>query len=49
MPHKEGSGTPVHKIVIGVAEYLGAEVVMQFDVSDPTPVADACGLVVHKK
>ena len=49
MPHKEGTNGPVHKVVIAVNEYLGAEVVMQFDMPDPSQVADACGLIVHRK
>lgn len=49
MPHKEGTSSPVHKAVIAVDEYLGGEVVMQFDIPDPTPVADACGIIIHKK
>jgi len=49
MPHKEGTGGPVHKIVIAVNEFLGAEIVMQFDVPDPTPAAEACGIILHKK
>jgi hypothetical protein len=49
MPHKEGMGSPVHKVVIAVNEFLGAEIVMQFDVPDPTPVAEACGIILHKK
>jgi hypothetical protein len=49
MPHKEGTGSPIHEIVIAVNEFLGAEVVMQFDVPDPTPAAEACGIILHKK
>jgi hypothetical protein len=49
MPHKEGTGSPVHKVVIAVNEFLGAEVVMQFDLPDPTPAAEACGIILHKK
>jgi hypothetical protein len=49
MPHKEGTNAPVHKVVIAVNEALAAEVVMQFDMPDPTPAADACGIILHKK
>jgi hypothetical protein len=49
MPHKEETGDPIHKIVIAVDEYLGAEIVMQFDVPDPTIPADTCGIILHKK
>lgn len=48
MPHKENTTPPVKKIVIGIDEYLGGEVVMQFDMPDPTEVADACGSIWHK-
>jgi hypothetical protein len=48
MEHKENTTPPVKKIVIGLDEYLGAEVVMQFDMPDPTDVADACGVIWHK-
>jgi hypothetical protein len=47
--HKEGTNDPTKKVVIGVNEYMGAEVVMQFDLPDPTEVADACGLLVRKQ
>ena len=49
LPHKEGTNDPVHKLVMGVDEYLGAEIVMQFDMPDPTEMADACGLLIRKK
>jgi hypothetical protein len=48
MPHKENTSPPVKKVVIGFDEYLGGEVVMQFDMPDPTEVADACGVIWHK-
>jgi len=35
-------------VVIGVSEYLGGEVVMQFDMPDATEVAEGCGIVLHK-
>ncbi len=47
--HKEGTNDPVRKVVIAVDEHRGAEVVMQFDMPDSTEVADACGLILHKK
>src|SRR5262249_53937450 len=47
--HKEGTNDPVRKLVMGVDEYLGAEVVMQFDLPDPTEMADACGLLIRKQ
>lgn len=48
MPHKENTSPPVKKIVIGIDEYLGGEVVMQFDLPDSSEVADACGVIWHK-
>jgi hypothetical protein len=46
--HKESSGPQVRKVVIGLPEYLGNEVVAEFDLPDSTDVADACGAVWHK-
>jgi hypothetical protein len=48
LPHKENTGPQVHKVVIGVPQYLGSEVVMQFDMPDATDVAETCGAVWHK-
>ena len=48
MYHKENSNPQVRKVVIGVSEYLGGEIVMQFDMPDATEVAEACGIVWHK-
>jgi hypothetical protein len=47
--HVEGKGEQVRKIVISVPEYLGGDVVMQFDLPDLTTVADSCGLIEHKR
>jgi hypothetical protein len=49
MKHKEGTNPPVHKVVMGMHEYLGAEIVVQFDMPDPDQVADACGLLIRKQ
>lgn len=48
LPHKEGTNPPTRKVVIGVDEYMGTEVVMQFDLPDPTEMADACGVLIRK-
>jgi|SRR5208337_3169296 len=32
-----------HRVILGVNEYLGPEVVMQFDMPDAAPVLDKCG------
>jgi hypothetical protein len=31
------------KVIVGVNEYLGPQVVMQFDIPDPSPVMEKCG------
>ena len=31
------------QVMIGVYEYLGSQVIMQFDMPDPAPVMDKCG------
>jgi hypothetical protein len=48
MYHKENTNPQVRKVVLDVPEYLGGEVVMQFDLPDSTGVADACGIIWHK-
>jgi len=47
--HKEGTNPPVRKLVLGVDEHRGGEVVMQFDMPDPDEMADACGILYRKK
>lgn len=46
--HKRGKGDPVRKVLIGVPEYLGSEIEMEFEMPDPEQVADACGLIWKK-
>jgi hypothetical protein len=48
LPHKEGTSDQIHKVLIGVNEYLAAEIVMEFDMPDATQVGDACGVIWHK-
>ena len=48
MYHKENTNPQVRKVVIGVNEYLGGEVVMQFDMPDAKEVGEACGIIWHK-
>jgi len=31
------------RVIVGVNEYLGPQVVMQFDIPDPSPVMEKCG------
>jgi hypothetical protein len=47
LPHKENTNPQVRKVVIGVPEYLGGEIVMQFDMPDSTDVAETCGVIWH--
>lgn len=49
MPHKENTNPPVRKIVIGVPEYLGAQIQVEFEMPEPSVVAEVCGVVLHKK
>jgi hypothetical protein len=46
--HKESTSPQIKKIVLGVPEFLGGEIVMQFDLPDSTEVAEACGIIMHK-
>jgi hypothetical protein len=51
LPHKENTTPSVKKAVIGIDEYLGGEIVMQFyfpSETDEVEVADACGVIWHK-
>lgn len=51
LPHKINTTPAVKKVVIEVDEYLGSEIVMQFDLPDAASefkVADACGVIWHK-
>lgn len=49
LPHKENTSAPIRKLAIAINEYLAGEIVMQFDMPDPTQVADFCGTLFHKK
>jgi hypothetical protein len=49
LPHKEGSGPQVRKAVIGVPEAFAAQIQIQFDFPDSTEVAEACGIITHKR
>jgi hypothetical protein len=46
--HKEGTNPPVKRVLFDVPEYLGGEVVMQFDMPDPSDIGETCGLIWHK-
>lgn len=47
--HREGTSAQVRRIMLGVPEYLGVQIQMQFDLPDSTEVADACGVILHKR
>jgi len=46
--HKENTSPQIKKVVLGVPEFLGGEIVMQFDLPDSAEVAEACGIIMHK-
>jgi hypothetical protein len=47
--HTDGKGEQVRKLLLDVPEYLGTQVQVQFDFPESTEVADACGLIAHKR
>jgi hypothetical protein len=49
MPHKENTNPPVRKVIIGVPEYLGAQIQVEFEMPEPSIVGEVCGVVLHKK
>ncbi len=49
LQHKENTNEQVRKIVIGLDEAFAGEIQVQFDMPDATEVAEACGVVMHKK
>ena len=49
MPHKEGTPNPqTRKLVVGMEEFLGSEVVVRFDLPEYSDVLEACGVIWHK-
>jgi hypothetical protein len=38
-----------HKALIAADEYLGGQILMQFDFPDGTTIADQCGLIEHQQ
>ena len=48
LPHKKNSSPPVRKVVISIPEFLAADIVAQFDMPEPSEVADACGITRRK-
>jgi len=49
MAHTEGSSAPVRKLVVAANEFVGGEIVIQFDMPEPDSVAEACGVIVHRR
>jgi hypothetical protein len=45
--HKENSSPQIKKVVLSIPEYLGSNIVIQFDLPDVTEVAKTCG-ITHK-
>ena len=48
IPDKEGTSPQIKKVVLSIPEYLGGNIVIQFDLPDVTEVAKACGVSMHK-
>jgi hypothetical protein len=48
LAHKEGTNPQIRKAVVGLEEFLGAEIVVQFDMPDATEVAETCGVIWQK-
>ncbi|MGC2695888.1 MAG: hypothetical protein WA738_08855 [Candidatus Angelobacter sp.] len=46
--HKEDSSPQVRKVILNIPEYVGGNIVIQFDLPDVTEVAKACGVTYHK-
>lgn len=49
LPHKSHTNLPVKKVIVGLDQFLGGEVEMEFDMPDPSKVGDACGVIWHRK
>lgn len=49
MPHKRDTTQPVTKLVLMADEYLGAGIVMQFDLTGIDEIASGCGLAIYEK
>jgi hypothetical protein len=46
--HKPNTSPQIQKVVVSVPEYLGGDVVIQFDLGDVTEVAKTCGILLTK-
>lgn len=47
--HSANTSSPINSFAVAVDEYVAGEVDMRFDLPDDPTVAEACGLIVHKK
>lgn len=48
LTHKDGTTAPVHTVTVAVNEYMAGEVVMEFDLPDPSQPAAACGALMAR-
>jgi hypothetical protein len=48
LSHKEGTSPQIKKVVLSIPEYMGGNIVIQFDLPDVTEVAKTCGVTYHK-
>jgi hypothetical protein len=49
LTHKENTNPPVRKVTLGVPQYLGGEIEVEFDMPEPGDVAEVCGAIAHRK
>jgi hypothetical protein len=49
LKHKSAPPPPVKKLTMQLFDIAGSQVVVQFDLPDPTTLADACGVTEPKK
>jgi hypothetical protein len=49
LPHKEGKGDHVQRVVIGINEAFASEVMMQFDMPDASQIGQTCGVIYRSK
>ena len=49
LQHKDGTNGQIRKVIIGINEAFAREMQIEFSMPDVTDVAEACGVVIHKK
>ena len=47
--HKRGTSGAISGVRVAIDEYLAGEVVMKFEMPDPTEVGETCGITYGKK